>query len=541
MRISRVEGRFRPDADEKSAESLLGMVATAHPEATRAGVEMLEQGGNAIDAACGAGIAIGVCEPQASGLGGQSIGLIHFGGRTFAVDGSSRVPSLSHLDRMSPGDELVGHRATTVPSTLATYAWLHEHYGRLPWRELLAPAIRIAHEGYRITELQHTLLERSRDELLTGSASGARYFLRNGDGVFETGERFTQPALAQVLEVIARDGITPFYQGEIAEQIDRDMRDHDGFLRMDDLALIPWPVERQPLQRRYRGYLVKSMPPPGAGRTLLLVLMTLGNLQSHFLASRTPVRHHFFAEALRKAFLTRIDRPFDANTYHQIPAKTMLSRAYARELALSIADDIDETLPLADPPSQEETTHFSIMDAEGNAVSMTQSIELVYGAKVAADGLGFLYNNYMSALEDEDPSHPYYLRPNAVPWSSAAPSIVFRRSQPWLVTGSPGSERIFSTVGQFLSNVIDRSQTIREAMEEPRLHCSIGGQISLEQERFDPAVPNYLSELGYTLLPREPYAFYLGCIQAVLRRQSAPGFQGVADVRRDGSAAGPSP
>ena len=135
---------------------------------------------------------------------------------------------------------------------------------------------------------------------------------------------------------------------------------------------------------------------------------------------------------------------------------------------LSIADDIDETLPLADPPSQEETTHFSIMDAEGNAVSMTQSIELVYGAKVAADGLGFLYNNYMSALEDEDPSHPYYLRPNAVPWSSAAPSIVFRRSQPWLVTGSPGSERIFSTVGQFLSNVIDRSQTIREAMEQWR-------------------------------------------------------------------------
>ena len=172
MRINRVEGRFRADADEKSTESLLGMLATAHPEATRAGVEMLEQGGNAIDAACAAGIASGVCEPQASGLGGQSIGLIHFGGRTFAVDGSSRVPSLSHIDRMSPGDELVGHRATTVPSTLATYAWLHEHYGRLPWRELLAPAIRIAREGYRITELQHTLLERSRDELLMGSASG---------------------------------------------------------------------------------------------------------------------------------------------------------------------------------------------------------------------------------------------------------------------------------------------------------------------------------------------------------------------------------
>ena len=218
----------------------------------------------------------------------------------------------------------------------------------------------------------------------------------------------------------------------------------------------------------------------------------------------------------------------------------MLSRAYARELALSIADDIDATLPLTDPPSVEETTHFSVMDAEGNAVSMTQSIELVYGAKVAAEGLGFLYNNYMSALEDEDPSHPYYLRPNAVPWSSAAPTIVFRRGQPWLVTGSPGSERVFSTVGQFLSNVIDRSQTIREAMEKPRMHCSVGGVISLERDRFDAAVPRYLRKLGYQLLPREPYAFYLGCIQAVLRRQTGPGFQGTADVRRDGSAAGPA-
>ncbi len=295
------------------------------------------------------------------------------------------------------------------------------------------------------------------DDLLKGAASGARYFLRNGAEVFETGERFTQPQLARVLDVVARDGITPFYRGEIAEQIDRDMRNHDGFLRMEDLALIPSPVERRVLQRSYRGYLVKSMPPPGAGRTLLLVLMTLGNLKSRFLAGRTPVRHHFLAEALRKAFLTRLDRPFDANTYHQIPDKVMLSRAYARELALSIADDIDDTLPLTDPPSTEETPHFSVMDAEGNAVSMTQSIELVYGAKVAADGLGFLYNNYMSALEDEDPSHPYYLRPNAVPWSSAAPTIVFRQGEPWLVTGSPGSERIFSTVGQFLSNVIDPS------------------------------------------------------------------------------------
>ena len=545
MRIDRVEGRFAPTEDGKSAASLRGMVAAAHPAATDAGVEMLAQGGNAIDAACAVGLALGVCEPQASGIGGQSGGLVHFRGRTLAIDGSSRVPSLAHIDHLERGEERLGYRAATVPSTPATYGWLHEHYGQLPWRVILEPAIRIARDGYPVTQLQHDLQERAKaDFLAVPSRSGARYFLRDGAEPYEPGEIFRQHDLADLLETIAREGVWAFYHGDIADQIDADMRANDGFLRKDDLALIPWPIERRVLERRYRGYLVRSMPPPGAGRTLLLVLMALSNLDSRFLAGRTPNRYHFMAETFRKSFLMRQDRPFDPNTYPQVKEKTMLARSYARELARSIAEDIDATLPFAEPPEIEapprgETTHFSVMDIEGNVVSMTQSIELVYGSKAAADGLGFLYNDYMSALETESPAHPYYLRPNAIPWSSAAPTIVFRHGQPWLATGSPGSERIFSTVSQFLVNVLDRSQTIDAAMREPRLHCSIGGTISLESERFDPAVVDHLHGLGYKIDHREPYAFYLGCIQATLRRQSGPGFQGVADARRDGTARGP--
>ena len=544
MRIERVEGHFAPTEDGKCAVSLGGMVASAHPEATAAGVEMLAQGGNAIDAACAVSFALGVCEPQASGLGGQSLGLVHYRGRTFAIDGSSRVPSLAHIDHFESGEQRLGYRATTVPSTPATYGWLHEHYGALPWHVLLGPAIRIASKGYPITQLQHDLQERSKaDFLAVPSQSGARYFLNDG-APYQPGEVFRQPELASVLEAMAQEGVWAFYHGDIAEQIDADMRANGGFLRKDDLAFVPWPIERRVLERRYRGYLVRSMPPPGAGRTLLLVLMSLGQLDSRFLAGRTPDRYHFMAEAFRKSFLMRQDRPFDPNTYPQVKEKTMLSRDHARELARSIADGIDATLPFTEPPDIEEpprgeTTHFSVMDAEGNAVTMTQSIELVYGSKAAADGLGFLYNDYMSALETESPAHPYYLRPNAVPWSSAAPTIVFRDGQPWLATGSPGSERIFSSVSQFLVNVIDRSQTIGAAMREPRLHCSIGGTISLESERFDPAVVEHLHNLGYKIDHREPYAFYLGCVQAVLRRQTGPGFQGVADVRRDGTACGP--
>jgi gamma-glutamyltranspeptidase/glutathione hydrolase len=169
---------------------------------------------------------------------------------------------------------------------------------------------------------------------------------------------------------------------------------------------------------------------------------------------------------------------------------------------------------------------------------MTQSIERTYGSKAAADGLGFLYNNYMLAFELENPAHPYYLRPNAVPWSSAAPTIVFRRKEPWLAAGSPGSERIFSAVTQFLVNVLDGSEPISDAVDEPRFHCSIGGTLSYEHGRFPAEVVSYLERLGYKLVPRDAYAFYLGCVQAVLRRQTGVGFQGVADPRRDGTAGG---
>jgi gamma-glutamyltranspeptidase/glutathione hydrolase len=170
---------------------------------------------------------------------------------------------------------------------------------------------------------------------------------------------------------------------------------------------------------------------------------------------------------------------------------------------------------------------------------MTQSIELTYGSKAAADGLGFLYNNYMLAFELDNPAHPYYLRPNAVPWSSAAPTIVFRRKEPWLATGSPGSERIFSAVSQFLVNVLDGSAPIGEAVAAPRIHCSIGGRLSYEERRIPPDAVAYLDRLGYKLTPKEPFAFYLGCVQAVLRRQTAAGFQGASDPRRDGTAGGP--
>jgi gamma-glutamyltranspeptidase/glutathione hydrolase len=542
VRIAKVEDSFEPTDDRKCGASANGMVASAFPEATQAGVEMLAQGGNVIDAACAVGFALSVCEPQASGIGGHGYGLIHFEGRTFAIDGSGRAPSLAHRDRVKVRALRIGHRGTTVPAIPALYGWLHQHYGRLDWPTVLEPAIRLARDGYLITQLQHAMQHRELEHFLkVGGVVGAGYFLRGGTEPYGVGETFKQSDLATTLDTLARHGAGAFYEGDIAAQIDADMRTHDGFLRADDLALVPWPVERPALGRRYRGLLVRTMPPPGAGRTLLLVLMMLNHLKSSFLATGDPNRHHFLAETFRKAFLQRTDRPYDANTFPQVKDKLMLSRKFAEQMAMTIADQMDATLPVEDPVGEDvgETTHFSAMDRDGNAVAMTQSIELVYGSKAAADGLGFLYNNYMLALELDNPAHPYYLRPNAVPWSSASPTIVFRNKEPWIAVGSPGSERIFSTVAQFLSGVIDGSQSIATAMHAPRFHCSIGGRIDLELARFSDAIPEHFRQLGYKLREREPFAFYLGCVQAVLRRQSGMGFQGVADIRRDGAAFGP--
>lgn len=550
MRASRVEADFTPSADGNAAEAANGMVATAFPVATDAGLSMLEQGGNAADAACAAGLALGVCEPQASGLGGQTLALCHFDGKSVFLDGSSRAPSLAHHEHLTKSQRRYGYRATTVPSTLATYGWLHMQHGSLPWHVIVEPAISVAADGYQITQLQHDLQVRELERFgRVPSGSGSRYFL-DGGAPFAVGSKFVQPELAAVLEEIAEGGVESFYQGEIATQIDADMRANDGFLRAEDLAMIPWPIERTPLRRRYRSVTLESAPPPAAGPVLLLVMMMLGNLKSSFMAGSSPERYHLLCETFRKAFLRRIDRPYDPNTYEQIRNKVLLSRNYAAGLASSIVDGIDPSLPLEDPIGEDiedenedsgmgETTHLSVMDAYGNAVSMTQSIELVYGSKAAADGLGFLYNNYLLAYETEDPSHPYFLRPNAVPWSTAAPTIIHRNKAPWIAMGSPGSERIFSSMAQFISHVVDQSMPIDQAVEAPRLHCSVGGRVSLEAERFDPYAISHLEQEGYEVVPREAYAFYLGCIQAVLKCQTTPGFQGIADPRRDGTAGGP--
>jgi gamma-glutamyltranspeptidase / glutathione hydrolase len=529
---------------QRVATSTKGMVASQHWLATEAGVEILTEGGNAFDAAVAVALALGVCEPNASGLGGQSMALLHRASpkRTVFVDGSSRAPSRAVAEVMNKKqDRFRGYAATTIPSTPAMLAHVARAHGSLPWARLIEPAIRIAEDGYPISELQRRLQVREESHWPDGNAGAV--FLKDGQP-FEIGDTFKQPALAMTLRRLAEVGVEDFYLGDIAARIADDMEANEGLIQRDDLAHVPWPIERRPISGNFEGLRVMTCPPPAAGRTLIEMLNVLSHFSDQALTTDTPRGALLLAEVIRRAQLDRRDRPYDPNLYPQIDDKHMTGREYAKLVAKQVKARVRPkkgVAPSLDPGGEAppaghgETTHFSIMDQDGNVVAWTQSIERAYGSFVATPDLGFPYNNYMSAFEFKDYTHPYYLRPNGVPWASVVPTIVFKGRKPWLVLGSPGSERITSTVLQILLRL--RSEPPLNAVIAPRIHCSARGKVALEAAWLRDDIPPFLEMHGFTIDRREPFAFYMGAVQLVLWEGKR--FIGVGDPRRDGSAGGP--
>jgi gamma-glutamyltranspeptidase/glutathione hydrolase len=512
---------------QRLAVSPHGMAATAHHLATDAAVEILADGGNAVDAAVAAAFALGVCEPAASGLGGQSMAILHLAEerRTVALDGSSRAPNRATPGLLSSAERRRGHAATTVPSTPAFLEYARRTFGTLPLERLLEPAIRLAEEGFSVTPLLATLIERER-EAMAGGAAGTVFLTTDGTTP-AVGTTLTQSALAETLRRLSEHGVEDFYTGEIAQTIHRDMEANDGLLHLDDLAQIPWPLERRPLSGRFDGLRILTFPPPAAGRTLIEMLNILKQIPPERRDLDTLDGQTTMVEVIRRAFLDRRDRPFDPDFYPQVQDRRMLSEDYAKLVARQVRTRIT---------GRGETTHLSVMDRTGNVVALTQSIERVFGSTVLTPELGFLYNNYLSAFEYQDMSHPHYLRPNAVPWASVAPTVVMRGRKPWLALGSPGSERIAPAVAQVLLRLLSGASPL-DAVAAPRLFCSLKGRVSLEAARFRDDLPQRLERLGYTIDRREAFSFYLGCVQMVLRDRRE--FVGVADIRRDGAAGGP--
>lgn len=509
--------------------------ATAFPQATEAAIALLQQGGNAIDAAVAAAWMLSVCEPSASGLGGQTTLLFYSAsGEARIIDGHSYAPAGVSAGTVSEKQQRLGHRACVIPSTPATLAYAQQRYGVLPVAMSLAPAIRVAREGYAITPLQHrqaTWFERQ----MHVSPAIAKLFLLDGAAP-PVGHVFRQPELACTLQRLADVGVGDFYSGLVAHAIVADMQRNGGLLNADDLAGFSLPVERAVVEIRYRENRVLSAPEPGGGQNLLFALKVLERLMPN---QGDAVGEDSWREAIALAscctFRERERR--DSQRLWEEHGDTIdflddveVERAIKRLT-------LDKPLPLtncAEGPG--DTTHLTVADADGNIVALTQSIQSVFGAKVANPGLGFVYNNYLCTCP-RDP-HPNQLRAGCMPQSNAAPTIVLRESAegaaPVMALGAAGSRRITSSLLQGISQVVDRGKRIDEAIAAPRLHGLLSGKVWIEQPIASERLVARLQRSFKEIVVKPPHSFGMACVQG-LQWHSDGTMCAAADPRRDGT------
>jgi gamma-glutamyltranspeptidase/glutathione hydrolase len=522
---------------------VVGVVATAFPAASEAGREMLAAGGNAVDAAVAAAWALCVCEPSGSGLGGQTVLLIHLSsGRTVFVDGQSYAPAAVSRRTVGRAEQRRGHRACTIFTTPATLAYAQERYGNLSLSQALEPAIRLAEDGFGITALQRRQLAWCRSSLAATPA--ARRFVFRDARSYRTGDLFRQRELAAALRRIAAEGAEDFYRGEIGRAIVDDMRRNGGLLDADDLAHLDAPVERTPLSASFRGYGVLTVPPPGGGGVLLSALALLEQLLTDGAAGGVERWYAALAEATHAAFAEREEvsssgtdplRAVAAAPAHDGQAKAL---AHLRTPAV-LARGSDGEEP-------GETTHLCTADAQGNVVSLTQSIQSLFGAKVANDRYGFLYNNYLTTCRRRQ-GHPHRLRAHCFPRSNAAPTLLLARQDagangagggtPVLALGAAGSRRIISSLLHVLSGVVDRRLGLAEAIVLPRAHARLSGKVSLERPAATAEVCRALAERSFAVEMRPACSLRMGAVQAIEFRDDGV-MLGAADPRRDGTAVG---
>jgi len=514
-----------------------GAAATAFPLATEAALSTLRAGGNAVDAAVAAAWTLSVCEPSASGLGGQSTLLMHrSNGTAFIIDGHSYAPSGVSIDTVDERQQRVGHRACTVPSTPATLEHAQRKYGVLPRAAVFGPAIEAAEEGYAITPLQHRQAGWFARQMQV-SAGLAKLFLVNGAPP-SVGHLLRQPELARTLRRLAKEGAGDFYRGEIAQQIVDDMQRNGGLLNAKDLANCSLPVERKPLETSYRALQVVSAPSPAGGRNLLFALKLIEQLlPGEIDAADDEIWHEAIALATYCAFRQRDRKASKSKDHVDAAADELPSEADIQQLVERLHRQ--NRLPKSDgDEGPGDTTHLAVADAEGNVVALTQSIQSVFGAKVANRELGFVYNNYLWTCPRY--SHPNQLAPGCMPRSNAAPTIIMEqregRSTPLMAVGAAGSRRIISALLQTISQVIDRGQSIDEAIAAPRLHGLISGKVWIEDDIATPEMLARLRRRFSEIQVKRSRSFGMGCVQGL---QWLPDGTMVvaADPRRDGTGA----
>lgn len=525
------------------------MVVAQEPLAADAGLAMLAAGGNAIDAAVTTAFVLAVTHPAAGNLGGGGFLLARFAsGETAFIDFRERAPrKASRAMYLGPdgrltGENVVGWRASGVPGTVRGLELAHRKWGRKPWAELLATAIRLAKEGFPVSWQLAESLRHAKH--LAAFPESRRIFQRDGR-YFEPGDRLVQPELAASLERIARGGAAEFYEGETARRLVREMERNGGLFTLEDLKEYQ-AVERPVLRGTYKGYEILSAPPPSSGGVGLLQMLGMLEGSGYERAGHSAAATiHFVAEVMRRAYADRSEHLADPD-FHRVPLERLLDRRYLDERRRSInpgrATPSDQVRPgeFADRESG-ETTHLSIVDAEGNAVALTYTINGAYGSGVTPAGLGFLLNNEMDDFSAK-PGEPNMfglvqgeanaIEPGKRPLSSMTPTIVTKDGQLLLVLGAPGGSRIINGVLQVLLNVVDFKMNIQDAVDRPRFHHQWKPDTLSMEEGFSPDTIELLARRGHRISPIPSVAL----VEAI--RVAGGWLEGATDPRGHGKAAG---
>ena len=523
------------------------MVASDSRIASEVGAQVMKEGGNAVDAAVATGFALAVAYPEAGNLGGGGYMVIRMAdGRVAALDYRETAPLAATRDMYVGangklnGESVVGPKASGVPGAVAGMLEAHRKFGTLPLSRVMAPAIRLATDGFIV------------DSTFTRSLSADRYRIESFDGktVFfpdgsppRPGSRFVQPALARTLRLIADSGATAFYRGSIADSIAAQMQRTGGLITKEDLARYR-PIWRTPIRSSYRGYGLIAMPPSSSGGTTVTEMLQI--LEAYGPAQKfgTAARIHAVASASQRAFVDRNSKLGDP-AFVRVPLSTLTSKSYARAVARTISrDHADPTTSLASQVREgSQTTHYSVVDAHGNAVATTTTLNDLYGSGVYIPSVGFFLNDEMDDFTSKPGVPNMYgliqgeanaIAPGKRMLSAMSPTIVLDpKGNLLLIVGARGGPRLISATADIILNVIDHRMSLADAMSAPRIHHqSLPDSIRLETGGFDSATIARLHQMGHTTYEQ----FGIASAEAIMRVKG--GYEGMPDPRGKGAAAG---
>lgn len=525
-----------------------GMVVSQRKIASEVGAQILKEGGNAVDAAVATGLALAVVLPRAGNLGGGGFMIIHLKeeDRNIAIDYREKAPSGAFrdlfLDENGNYDKKKAQfslLSAGVPGSVAGFHHALMNYGTLSWEEVLKPAIRLAEEGFEIPhDLANTLASKRYRARLSSNEAAAKVFYKEDKSLYKAGEILVQNDLANTLRQLSEFGPDAFYKGEIAKLIVKEMERNGGLITLEDLSNYQI-AERKPLNGQYKDYKIVSMPPSSSGGThLIQMLNMLEEFPIKEMGFGSAESIHILAEVMKRAYADRSKYLGDTDFY-KVPS-SLTSKDYAKSLNAFISkdkitpsDEISAGNPF--PYESPDTTHFSVMDSFGNAVSNTYTLNFSYGSGMMIPGTGMLINNEMDDFSSKPGTPNGYgllgseanaIEGNKRPLSSMTPTIIFKNDEPYMVFGSPGGSRIITTVLQVALNVMDHDMNIAQAVHSPRIHHQWLPEILMIESGFGPDTERLLTEKGYKLYPSST----MGSVQAIMKEGDY--FYGSADPRR---------